>query len=433
MNVKSTQVLVVGGGLAGLVAAKTAKDQGKEVVLATKSGGISEICQGAFDVLGMVPGKDKKLVVNIEEGIKYLTEVKKSHPYTKSHVLDQAMTTLIDLAKDGGYEVSGDGKTNVFLPNIYGTFTTAAYVPNFLKEGALRWGEMKKRKVLVIGFEGHQEFNSAHAAQSYAYIGKKNHISADAYYSADICLPHFAGRTRVSSAEIAEYVDTKEGREELIETVKANVSPRLDLDLILFAPVLGFYTTDEIMKQLAEETGKKVAEVAGAGSSVVGFRLSRALRRALALHQIPFLYGYEAKAVHNVEDKIKVDFVAGVTDYIHSGQKTSITADKLILATGGFLGGGLNRGHKEVESKLLGLNLGAITEEDVHYDVFNAQGQPYLNMGVEVNEKMEVQGVDLKNVLACGDIVAGFDGIFERSSAGVAALTAYEAALSASR
>ena len=66
MDSKNTEILVLGGGLAGFVAAKTAKDQGKDVILAAKSGGISEICPGAFDILGMVPGEDKKIVVKIQ-------------------------------------------------------------------------------------------------------------------------------------------------------------------------------------------------------------------------------------------------------------------------------------------------------------------------------------------------------------------------------
>ena len=433
MNIKETQVLVVGGGLAGLVAAKVAKKQGKEVVIAAKSGGISEICCGAFDVLGAIPGANAKIVVNINDGVKQLTEIKSDHPYAKSQSLDRAMETLVELASEGGYKVSGDGRKNVFLPNIYGTFTTAAYVPSFLKAGALDVGEQKERNVLVVGFNGHQEFNCAHAAQSYAYVGRRNNISNDKYYSANITLPSFKNRTRVSSAEIAEFVDTEEGLNEFVQTVKANVSPKLKIDLILCSPALGFYKTDEIITKLEAETGARVAEVACAGSSVVGFRLSRALRRGVESSDIPFLYGCEAENIKNVDDKVEVSFVSGVRDYIHPGQKHSILADKVILATGGFLGGGLSRGHRTVKVNLVNLDLGPITEDEVNYDVFDSKGQPYLNKGLAVDENMQPQNVEFKNIFACGDIVSGFDGIYEKSSAGVAAITAYDAALAASK
>ena len=331
---------------------------------------------------------------------------------------------MLSLAEAGGYILKGfDGK-NAWVPNMLGTFSINAYVPSTMYEGAIVPGE--KERVLVVGIKGNVAFNAQAAAMSYQQYQKKLGGKAD-YFSTEIQIKGWGDRRKISDGELADYLDTKEGKEELVSLIQTFcMNNRYSFDKILFPPVLGYLTYNELLAELKEACGCKVAEVAALGNSVVGYRFTRAVYRGLEKKGAKLLRGASAKKLEAAENGVKVECVIGLTDQYHPGKKEMFEAPAVVLATGGFVGGGIKARHTDVWIELLEQHLGKVTTDQLDRDAVHSAGQDFMRMGVQVNTDMSV--VDTKyngRVFACGDVLAGHNFASERSGAGIAAASAY--------
>jgi glycerol-3-phosphate dehydrogenase subunit B len=125
---------------------------------------------------------------------------------------------------------------------------------------------------------------------------------------------------------------------------------------------------------------------------------------------------------------------------------SSLPADAVVLATGRFLGGGIEEGPHGLREPLLGLPL--FDDRGHRVDGLPARAalrprlldaQPLFSAGVRVDARLRPraapeaapQGAVLPNVFAAGDLVGGFDPARERTGLGVALVTGHLAARSA--
>lgn len=428
MKINRDDVLVIGGGTAACVAAETAVRNGKSVTMLFQNGGHSEISAGTVDILGVIPGEKPLICEDYQEGIAALVKQYPEHIYTKcSDELDKGIEVLVSLAKEGGYPLIGFGGKNVWVPNMMGTFSINAYVPETMSETVVVPGQQER--VLVVGIKGNAAFNAQAAAVSYQHYQKKLNGQAE-YYSTEIHLTGWGDRQKVSDGELADYLDTKNGREELIAAIKTlNNNERYHFDKILFPPVLGYLHYHEILAEIKAVCGCQAGEVAALGNSVIGYRFTRALYRGLEKHGVNLLRGAKAEALAVTENGVEVSCTIGLIDQLHPGSKQTLSAATVILATGGFVGGGVKARKTEVWVEVLNKNLGMVAENQLNRDVVNASGQDFMRMGVTVNADMSVADQDYKGkVFACGNVVAGHNFASERSGTGIAAASAYQAA-----
>lgn len=425
MDANKNDVLVIGGGTAACVAADAVLNAGKSVTMVFPNGGSSEISAGTLDIMGVVPGEHPVICDDYREGVEKLLEKYPGHTYSKCKgELETGVEALLSLAEAGGYILKGfDGK-NAWVPNMLGTFSINAYVPSTMYEGAVVPGE--KERVLVVGVKGNVAFNAQAAAMSYQQYQKKLGGKAD-YFSTEIQIKGWGDRRKISDGELADYLDTKEGKEELVSLIQTFcMNNRYSFDKILFPPVLGYLTYNELLAELKEACGCKVAEVAALGNSVVGYRFTRAVYRGLEKKGAKLLRGASAKKLEAAENGVKVECVIGLTDQYHPGKKETFEAPAVVLATGGFVGGGIKARHTDVWIELLEQHLGKVTTDQLDRDAVHSAGQDFMRMGVQVNTDMSV--VDTKyngRVFACGDVLAGHNFASERSGAGIAAASAY--------
>lgn len=424
MNTKKN-VLVVGGGTAACVAAAAALDAGKDVTMIFRNGGMSEISAGAIDILGVVPGEKPAICENYRDGIDELLKAYPEHAYGKCRdELDNGVNALMSLAAEGGFPMTGfDGK-NVWVPNMLGTFSINACVPFVMSESVVVPG--KEERVLVVGIKGNVAFNAKAAAMSYQQYQKKIGGKAD-YFSTEIQLTGWGDRRKISDGELADYLDTREGAQELADAIRTFcMNNRYHFDKILFPPVLGYVSSSEILALLKEACGCKVGEVEGLGNSVTAYRFTRALYKGLEKKGAVLKRGAYVDEIAPAEDGVQVTYTEGLADQLHPGVKETVTVPAAVLATGGFVGGGIKAHHTEVWIELLNEHLGKVTTDMLDRNAVNPSGQKFMNMGVEVNSDMSVKNENYAgNVFACGDLLAGQNFANERSGAGIAAATAY--------
>ena len=424
MEINKDDVLIIGGGTAACVAAETARRAGKKVTMIFPGGGHSEISAGAVDILGVVPGEDPVICEDYREGIKQLISRYPEHVYAKCQdELDSGINTLVSLAEDGGYSLVGFGRKNVWVPNMLGTFTVNACVPAMMSGVVLVPG--RKERVLVVGVKGNTAFNARAAAASYRQYQKKLNGKAE-YYAAELQLSGWGKRHKISDGELADYLDTGSGRAEFITAVGTlNSGSRYHFDKILLPPVLGYIHYNEILSEIKAVCGCEAGEVAAFGNSVIGYRFTRALYRGLQRRGVSLLRGVRADALSLAGDGIMVACTSGLTDQLHPGEKITLTAGAVIMATGGFVGGGIKARKTEVWIELLDQKLGTVKTEQLDRDVVAPGGQDFMKMGVTVHTDMSVQDERYQGRLfACGDVVAGHNFASERSGTGVAAASA---------
>jgi len=423
-------VLVIGGGIAGCIAAKAAQDAGRKVAMIFPNGGASELSSGVVDIAGVIPGECAKICENYLDGVELLGENFPAHPYRYSaDVLAQGLSTLSDLAAKGGYSLCSFENSNVWIPNIMGTFSIAALVPEVLV-GAVATAE--KEQVLVVGFKGNVSFNAESCANSYRKYQKKLGFHAD-YVSTELELEGMGDRRKLSDGELADYLDTDAGIKELSRKLTSFCSNnRCKFDKILFPPVLGYVHTSEILKQLREIAGCKVAEVLTSCNSIAGYRMTRAIYSGLKDSGVKLICPGKAESIRANESEVTVSATLGITDQYHPGTKVEYTAAAVVLATGGFLGGGISARHTSVWINLLEQELGNVKAGQINRNAVCSTGQGMLRMGAAVNDNLSAKTEDTYGrVFVCGALLMGFNSASERSGTGVAVATGCKAGTNA--
>lgn len=425
-------VLVAGGGIAGCAAAKAAADEGKSVAVIFPNGGASEISSGAIDILGVVPGAKAKAVDQYEDGIAQIIEAYPDHPYQYSKdEVAKSVDAVVELASKGGYRLQGFEGKNVWVPNMMGTFSIAAMVSSTSVDSVCNF---QGGTVLVVGLEGNVNFNAEAAAQSYNKYQKQLGFK-ETYYSVVIRLNGLEGRHKLSDSEVADYLDTPEGVQDLSDRLTAFcANNRQKFDKILFPPVLGFVNYNAAVDRLKADLGCGIGEVMTFGNAVVGYRMTRAIYQGLEESGVTLLRGGKVDAVSVSEKQVSADCTLGLTDQLHPGMKVKLQSSALVLATGGFLGGGIEARRRDMWLNLLEENLGEVTAEALNRNPVYGAGQDALRLGASVNADLSVKNEKFDGcVFACGDFLAGHNSASERSGVGVAASTGWLAGINAAR
>lgn len=419
MRNKMKDVIVIGGGVAGTTAAKAALDEKLSVAIISKGEGSSILTSGAIDILGVVPTKEGNYRVdNIEAGIDCLIEHSPKHPYNVlESSIDDGVKAFREVCKAGGIQYSGEGVENKMVANTLGTFTGTAYLPYMNKDSDVTNFD---GKVLVVGFKSHSDFYSGYAAKSYNEFKEQFTPDSNAVYmSATIELPSMAGRTKLTNAELGAKLDTEEGIKELGEELKRMTSTALDVDLILLPPVLGFLKYNENKDYLEEVTGIKVSELLTAGHSVAGQRLADAMQTGAT--QLGVDYNYKCTATG-----IELEDGVYTVKYTENKVEKEMQAKAVVLATGGFIGGGITAYREDLTAEVINEPLGRVSADMVNMKVFAPGGHGFSKIGVKAYDDLRLaQGELSGKIYVCGEIMEGYDWVYERSQGGVAVSSGY--------
>ena len=108
-----TDLIVIGAGLSGLIAAHTAAKAGKQVKIVTKGLGATHWHAGSIDVLGYYPNSATPVNRPLET-IQDLVRAQPQHPYAiLDGSLSDALTSFAALTQEIGLPYVGAGRPNV--------------------------------------------------------------------------------------------------------------------------------------------------------------------------------------------------------------------------------------------------------------------------------------------------------------------------------
>lgn len=422
-------LIVMGAGLSGLMAAYTAAKAGLSVRVVAKGLGSIHWSAGTIDVLGYLPEAYEGSVKRPFEAMQSFPKTHPTHPYALigEEKISQSLATFVALSKEIGMPYGGavNPGDNLLLPSPAG-----AARPTYLAPQAQLAGDLSRTEPMVIvGFKGMRDFFPELIAENLTKLG----YPARADFL-DLAL--ITDQRDRNTVQLAHGLDEKEKRFMLADALQKIVRPGERIGL---PAILGMTHHLTLLAELEEKTGVPVFEIPTLPPSVPGVRLFTALREHLRGMGVRIEAGVEIIAANTTAANGSPGQVLWVESET-SARPWRQKAPKFLLATGGILGGGFDSNiDGKVWEKIFDLPL---TVPQNRSDWFEAgflsqAGHPVFNGGVVVNK--DFQPVDnagnpiFSNLWAAGNVLAQYDPIQERSLEGTAVATGLAAGLALSR
>jgi glycerol-3-phosphate dehydrogenase subunit B len=400
------RLIVVGAGLSGLFASHLAQRQGSQLTNISQGRGAWDLFHGCIDIWKQATPT------------RALNKLRSSHPYALAGM--DALRAGIDaftlLMERTGYPYHGELSQHILLPQAGGTVRKTSFVPEGLIHGDLRSGE----PFVAASIPGLDDFSAEYLLTASYDTG----IPCEGIV--ELPIPESMKRTYPTSLSLAQMFDQIETLPVILEEWADRVH---GLPRLAFPAALGFERHPEVLRVFQEVLKVSIFEIPAMPPSVPGLRIERILRNDLLRNRINLLEG--KRAIGLIDGRSGGRLVAGI-QIERGGNPTTVDADAVILATGGFLNGGLVSSHDgRVQESVFDLPLSADPARDHWTRESFLSTQPYAGFGVLVDESMRPRGADgsaiFENLFACGGIIAGSDREIEGSRQGIDLATAYRA------
>jgi glycerol-3-phosphate dehydrogenase subunit B len=411
-------VIVIGAGLAGLMAAKAAQSQGARVLVLARGMGSLPLTTGCIDGLGYFPRAENILLSSPLMALSRLKQDHPHHPYAiagQEEIL-QAMAHFQEFSQVIGLPYSGTFNSTLLLPTPLGTYHPTCLVPETMNQGNLSL----PGPVLLVGFGGLKDFSPFLAAENLNILYSQGKIASS--FRAEVLGELDLGGKATNNLNLARAFDGEDFRKAFVK----NVQPILKSGERLGLPaVLGFHSPGEALADLGKRLQADVFEIPMPPPSVPGMRLFRKFQIYLQEKGVRIVLGLST-LVPRKESKRILGFSLGF-----SKKSPIYTAAATVLATGKFVGGGLDSDRGRIFETLLNLPIAYPKNRREWFSsrLLGAEGQPFNRFGVDVNENLQPVNpegrVIYSNLFAAGAIIAHGDSMSEKSGGGVALSTGY--------
>lgn len=412
---RQTDILVVGAGLAGMMAAITALKQGCSVTMLSEGNGALALASGNIDLLGYTQGQ---ALTSPWEGLATLPG---DHPY--SLLGEQEIRMATDFFCQTLNEQQWPYQThptehNIFLPTMIGTLKPTWLVPASIDFDALS----RAQRVLVVGIQGLRESSPTLVIQGIRQCAdwKKRTFS-----SLVIPSPLPDAHRSINSLDIARFVDRSEGRQWLLRALASRAG---EADIVLLPPICGAQPNQDIWQDLTKAAQAPLVEMLSIPPGVGGLRLWQALREHLNTYS-RFEWIENAKVLRAEQDNGRCRHVVVAA----ANGEYAKQAKTFVFATGGILGGGLEITPSKIREAICGIPV-EVPEDMATWsnpDIFDKH--LISRLGVTVNKDMKYSGNTWANVFFAGRTIGSYDFATEKSGHGVALTTGWKAGYGAAQ
>jgi len=407
-------VLVVGGGLAGVTAAIAARRAGADVRLVSYKQPTLRHASGLVDVLGYTPDGDGPLA----DPFAALERLHGDHPYQRAG--REAVEAGLDLFDEiAGEAYAGEHtRSNALVPTHGGAVKPTARYP----ESAAAGLASNPRDTLLVGFERLAGFDAPLAAAHLGAAGvpfRARGVSVEF----PIELDPDAKVTRFAHLLDRDAdADGRGVRRALAERVAAHLE---DEQRVGFPAVLGDDHPAAVRAALAEELGVDVFEVPMGPPSLPGMRLEDRLYDALDEAGVRIETGNPVVGYEGDGDRV----TAAVVD--RNGAAVPYAAEEYVLATGGLVGKGIDSDREAVAEPIFGCH---IAQPENRYEWFDDDAfgdHAFARFGVDPDGELRPRDAggdpEFANLRAAGSVLGNYDFAAEKSGSGVSLATGYRA------
>ena len=393
--------VIIGGGLSALLCGIELVRNGKRAAIVTTGHSSLHFSSGSFGLY------------NGAEPLKAVEALGENHPYTKlGEDIEQLAAKATEILNIAGVATVGDAAANHYIMT-----PTGAMRQCWLSvEGMVTSNNgtsLDFNDALILCPEGFLDFYTQFVADSLSKLGVKCKQSV-------FSLPELTIRrnnpTEMRSVTVARALDKEENILALASIITAEAK---DTQTVIMPAVLGFERTD-VLARLEKITGKQILTVATLPPSVEGIKVERALRKTFERMGGVIFNGHTATQ-YTMEE--------GAVATITTSKGVTLTANDFVLASGSFIGGGLQALRSGVTEVLFGADVVApAVTELTNRNLFEAQ--PFMSAGIVTDPqfKVLVAGQAVENLYGCGAILADYNPVQEGCGAGVAMFTALRVA-----
>ena len=439
-------LIVIGMGLSGLMAAKTAAESGQKVLIVGKGMGSLSLFSNTIDVLGLPlltgsktikmepfkqgPDADPKvrrgehpvtedqfthgqvsgpLGTGMRDGLSQWIKDHPEHPYSNVGLekIEEALSSLLSIFPPP-YSFQTIDHMNCFLPTGAGTLRPTYLIPMTMVGGV----SVDEGRTLIVGFKGFKDFYAHYVADQLKCRGIVLSLL-------DIL------HQEMTATALARLMEKKSFRGNIGWEIKKQLHGE---SRVGFPALLGIHDPVQVKDNLEEIIGAKVFEIPILPPSIPGMRIFNRFKEWLIQKGVTFLLGYSVSKA-----TLKGKKCEGI-EVLHPPVITSYSADRYILATGRFIGGGLKGNDEKILEPIFNLPLSQPQSREGWFrnSFFSDLPHPIHQVGILTNSSF--QPIDergdliLENVWVAGSILAHHHSIDEKSREGIEIATGYMAA-----
>ncbi len=414
-TVMNYDTIVIGAGVAGMLAAIVRAERGERVLLLAKGHGATHWAAGCVDLLDT--GGEGGPLAAIED----LVAARPDHPYALAgrQALLDGIARLRAACVAVGYPLVGSVEHTLLLPTALGAFRPTALAPYTMVAGdARQLGD--RRPTLIAGFRELRDFFPPLIA---ANLRAQGYQAQSAYLD----MPPVERSHEFAPMIVARLFERAEFRAR-VATQLADLVRRGGYARVGLPGVLGLQRAGEVVRDLQERSGALIFEIPTLPTSVPGVRLFHALEEAALAVGVRLQIGaWVLRGEARGERLVAAYSEAAAREQRH-------TAPRWVLATGGVMGGGLRADHHgTIIETALGLPVRSPSgRADWFAQRFLEQrGHPVFQSGVAADQQLrplDAAGrIVYENVAVAGGALAGYDPIREGCLEGVAIATGYAA------
>lgn len=398
-----SDVVVIGAGLAGLVAALRLAQGGARVTLLAKGIGGLPLSQGTIDVLGYAPDR-------VSDPLAALDRLPADHPYTVLGA-DAVRQGVEFLADSLGGALVGTPTRSVVLPTAVGALRPTCLVPPSMLAGEISGAT----SYAIVGFQQLKDFFAPLCA---ANLARQDAPGGGRIQARPVVLdlPAVDGWADSNATRYAKAFDDQAYRARFATAVAPHLR---DGEVVGVPAVLGLDDPGAHV-HLEQALGHPVFEIPLPPPSVPGLRLNGLLTGLLRQARVRVVTGSHVVSYEASGGRI----TSVVADT--AGRPRAYAAKAFVHAPGGLESGAITMD-----------SYGAVSERVFGLPLANAEGdlvsgatwtdQPLYRVGVSIDSRAHVSG-PFDNLYAAGGIIAGAVRWSEKSGDGIAIASAVRAA-----
>ncbi|HEU4382018.1 MAG TPA: FAD-binding protein [Anaeromyxobacteraceae bacterium] len=416
------EVLVVGGGLAGAMAALAARRSGARVALARRAPGATAVSSGAISSgtdPTELPGASLGARAGVADSARRLAALRPRHPYAVAgERLERLEEALAFAAGELSPVLAPFTGRHRWLPTPYGSFQAAALCQRSMVAADL--GEARGR-LAVVALRGHMAWDAGMVASA---VERAAPLGGPRAEVARLDFPMWEEAALWRPHELAGFLERPGAAEDLGAMLRRSLPS--GASAAVFPPVLGLSPGADVASRVAAAAGLPVAETLSDVPSVPGLRLQAALEARLRSAGVEILAG----DLREGKGPGAPAACAG----------REVLAPSWVLASGRFVGGGIVR-RGALAEPLLGIPVtaaeafgdwGAHLARRPAASLTYREGrapQPLLSAGVACDalfRPLDAHGAVIhERLFAAGAVLGGHDQAADGSGLGLAVFTGY--------
>lgn len=402
--------------MAGMAATVFAVNRGLSVC---QVGSTREIgfASGLFDLLAIHPMSEGKGWDDPWAGIETLISDIPQHPYARlrQDEIRSAFDEILSFLEEAGLPYNRYPERNARLITHVGTIKTTYCVPQTMWNGVEAFE--KKRSCLIVDFNGLKGFSSG-------LITDTLKMDWPGLRAVRIAFPTKELSVEVLPEHMANALVIQQTRERLARLIRPHIQ---DAQVVGMPAILGLYQSAKVVSDMEQDLGVPVFEISTMPPSIPGLRLKEAFERGLH-EKRPYYFSQqsvlEAKQEKTGEFRIAIGGLK---------EDRTILSKGIILATGRFIGGGLNADRKQVRETIFNLPVHQPETRKLWHreDFLDRRGHLVNQAGLEIDNYFRPVGRNgqpvYENLYAAGSILAHQDWKRMKCGVGLAVATAYGA------